>query len=38
MKFQHLSDMLEKVGKHIEIQRQSGDQLLEHKSIQLDAL
>jgi len=38
MKFQHLSDMLEKVGKQIDIQRQSADQMFEHKSIQLDAL
>jgi hypothetical protein len=30
--------MLEKVGKQIEIQRQSADHLLEQKSIQLDAL
>ena len=30
--------MLDKIGKQIELQRQSSDQVLEQKSIQLDAL
>lgn len=38
IKFQHLSDMLEKIGKQIDLQRHASDQMLEQKSITLDAL